>query len=228
MATKRTVSPSVDNVSSSPGQRGGDMDTLSAFQGVISNEDAERQTERLVRLYLEKSVGLPDQQNSYKICLLHDDRKWHHAAHDVYHWYSSKGLPCHIQSYCDDGWFDIISKLKCSHYLFFGLPPFEKGKKSFLKRTPRSPVESQQEIDFFTLGGGSPANLKINSIVVVLPEKISTKKEYRQKVSGHYLEHYVKLDGQKTPSVVAASALGIFIGKGNRGREGGRGRFGDG
>ena len=217
MATNRTASPSVDNVSTSvsPRQRG-DVDTLSAFQGVISNEDAERQTERLIRLYREKSkVGIPD-QNSYKICLLHDDRKWHHAAHDVNHWYTSKGLPCHIHSYCDEGWFDEVQRLRASHYLFFGLPPFEKGKKGFLlKRTPRSPVESQQEIDFFTLGGGGSTNLKLNNVVVVLPEKISTKKEYRQKISGHYLEHYVKLDGQKTPSVLAASALGIFIGEDN-------------
>lgn len=203
--SKRTASPS-DTLS----QTAETMTLLSAFEGVISNEDAEKQTERLIKLY---QTGKKD--GHHKICILHDDRKWQHTANDVYVWYTQKEVPCHIMTYCDEGWFSEVQRLKPSHYLFFGLPPFDRGRKGFvLKRTPRSPNDSSPiEMDFFTPGSITHHNLRLNSVVVVLPEKISTKREYRQKVTGHYLERYVKLDGHKRPSVLASSALGIFAGK---------------
>lgn len=209
---KRTASPSEASLSTHQQQRyNDDTGTLSAFEGVISNEDAEKQTERLISLF--KAAARKDPIH-HKICLLHDDRKWQHAANDVHVWYNQKNVPCIIMSYCDDGWFSSLQQLKPSHYLFFGLPPYDRGRKGFLKRTARSPSDnSPLETDFFTPGSVLHKTLRLNSIVVILPEKISTKREYRQKVAGHYLDRYAKLDGHKRPSVLAASALGIFTGK---------------
>lgn len=189
----RTISPSEPQA-----------ETLSAFEGVVSNEDAEKQTERLIRLY---STGEKDENRG--ICILHDERKWSHTASEIYAWYHAKSLPCSIISYSKPNWLDNIKSSQASHFLFLGLPPFDRGKKGFsIKRPVKSPVDSSQaEVEFF-----STKNCQLNRVIVVLPEKIPTKREYRQKISGHYLDKYLKLDGNKRPSVLAASALGVFAG----------------
>ena len=192
-STNRTVSPS---------EQSEHVETLSAFEGVVSNEDAEKQTERLIRIY---SASKRDE-----ICVLHDDRKWPDVAREIRAWYRSKSLPCSLTSYSKPNWFESIKGTTVpSHFIFLGLPPFDRGKKNFsIKKTVKSPVDgSQAEMEYFSL-----KNCVLNRVVVVLPEKVQTKREYRQKISGHYLEKYLKLDGMKPSSVLAASALGVFAG----------------
>lgn len=208
---RKTASPTNESLSS---QLGDTQTLLSAFEGVISNEDAEKQTERLIRLFKtgkKDEAGKKDGLRS--ICVLHDDRRWQHQANSVYCWYQDKKLSCDYISYFKPGWLEEVKSRNFTHFLFFGLPPCDRGKKGFGLRKAKSPIDNtQMEADFFTPTPQGTGNLHVNNVVVVLPEKIYTKKENRQKIAGHYLEHYLKLDGQKPSSVLAASALGVFAG----------------
>jgi hypothetical protein len=142
------------------------------------------------------------------ICVLHDDSRWTLAANEAYSWYKGKSLPCQIVSYFKSNWLDDVKSFQYTHFVFFGYPPFDCGKKRInFRRAVKSPIDSnQQEMDYFAPSNNRP----LNSVVVILPEKISSKKDFRQRMPGHYLDKYLKLDGTKRPSVLAASALGVF------------------
>ena len=180
-------------------------DTISAIEGVISNEDAEKQTERLVNLFRTT------QDN--RICVLHDDRKWQLVAEKILLWYQEKNIACELLVYTKPGWIDEIKGF--SHFIFLGLPPYDRGRRGLRLRSPKSPTDgSQMEMSYFMpVPNGGNGGLQINNVVVVIREPINTKHQYKQKVSGHYLEHYLILDGKrKQPSVLAASSLGVFAG----------------
>lgn len=178
-------------------------DTISAIEGVISNEDAEKQTERLVNLFRTT------QDN--RICVLHDDRKWQFVAEKILLWYQEKNIACELLVYTKPGWIDEVKVF--SHFIFLGLPPYDRGRRGLRLRSPKSPTDgSQMEMSYFLpVPDGGSGGLQINNVVVVIREPINTKHQYKQKVSGHYLEHYLILDGKrKQPSVLAASSLGVF------------------
>ena len=197
----RTVSPSELGGSIHPG-----AEMLSAIEGVISNEEVEKQTDRLLNLFKNK-----------KICVLLD-RKWQHTAEKIHGWFQEKKVEIELMSYATPGW---IQEVKCgtyTHFIFLGLPPCDKRKRGPLRmiRQAKSPTTadySQMEYNFFTpaIDGGT-GDLRVNNVVVVVRDPINTKKDYKQRISGHYLEHYLILDGKKHPSVLSASALGVFAG----------------
>lgn len=186
-------------------------ETVTAFPDAITNDEAESQTAVLTSLFCKDK----DKPEKRAICILHNHR-WRETAERVQNFYSrdGRGIESQLVSYNEAKWLDSVRALKCTHYLFFGMPPYEKGRKGLLRpRTPRSPVDSNlAEAEFFTPVPYGNGSLKINNVVVVLWEMPQTMKD-RNKMSGHYLEKYLKLYGNKPHSVIAACALGVFVGE---------------
>ena len=184
---------------------------VTAFPEAITNDEAEAQTAVLTSLFFKDK----DRREKRAICVLHN-HKWREIAERVQNFYSEgRGIDTHLVSYDEAKWMDNVRTLRCTHYLFFGMPQYERSRRSILRpRTPRSPVDgSSSEADFFTPTPYGSGNLKINNVVVVLLEMPQTLKD-RNKLLGHYLEKYLKLSGvNKPPSVIAACALGVFSGE---------------
>ena len=183
---------------------------VTAFPEAITNDEAELQTGVLTSLFCKDK----DRGEKRAICILHN-QKWRETAERVQNFYTvGRRIESHLVSYDETKWLDAVRVLKCSHYLFFGMPQYERSRRSLLRpRTPRSPIESNSaEAEFFTPSPYGAGHLKVNNVVVVLWDMPQTMKD-RNKMSGHYLEKYLKLSGNKPHSVIAASALGVFSGK---------------
>ena len=183
---------------------------LSAFKQVISNEEAEKQVRVLTKLFIKTARGAGEK----KICLLHN-QQWLHTAKEVSNWYSDRRIPVESVSYEEVRWLENVKQSACTHFIFFGYPAHERQKRRVL-RSAKSPIESSTAISaFFTPkdGGGSVGSRRVNEVVVVLGDKLSTRKDHKSRFGDHYLERYLKLHFHKESAVVAASALGIFAGQ---------------
>ncbi len=184
-------------------------ENMSAIEGVISAEEVERQTVRLLALFKKKK----------KVCVLLDDRKWQLTADKMLAWFQERSVEAEQVSYTKQGWIDDVKNGQFTNFIFLGLPNCDRKRKGPLRiiRPARSPTAadySQMEFNYFTpniISGGNPS-MGVNSIVIVVREPFNTKKDFKQRISGHYLESYIVLDGKKDPNVVSASALGIFAG----------------
>lgn len=184
-------------------------ENMSPIEGVISMEDIDKQTTRLLTLFQNKSI-----------CVLHDERKWQHTADKITAWFEEKKVEAVQISYSKPGWIETIKTGHYTKFIFLGLPPCDRKRKGALRimRPARSPTASdycQMEYNYFTpsvLSGGN-SSMSVNNVVVVVRDPINTKKDFKQRVSGHYLESYMILDGKKDPGVISASALGVFAGK---------------
>lgn len=174
---------------------------LSSFEGVISNEDAEKQTERLISLFKTAPKGKKN-----KICILHG-KKFQLTAEKIHYWYQEQKLSSVMVPHDKANWIED-ARDGCTHFLFLGAPSYQRNPGKMFKRVTRSPVDfNQMEYEFFM-----SERIRVNNVAVILQDSVCTKKEYKQ-FSGHYLDHFVKLNGKKAPSVLAASALGIFAGR---------------
>ena len=183
---------------------------LSAFKQVISNEEAEKQVRVLTKLFINTARGAGEK----KICLLHN-QQWLQTAKEVSTWYSDRRIPVERQSYEEARWFESVKQSACTHFIFFGYPSHERQKRRGI-RSAKSPIESSTAISaFFTPkdGAGNTACRRVNEVVVVLGDRLSTRKDHKSRFGDHYLERYLKLHFLKEPAVVAASALGIFAGQ---------------
>lgn len=182
---------------------------LSAFKEVISNEEAEKQVRVLTNLYLNSSRG--SSESGRRICLLYS-QNWKHTVRVVGDWYTHPDRRIPVASICyeEPRWFETMKQCGCSHFIFFGIPPHERQKKRGF-RSAKSPIEASStavSIFFSPKEGGR----KVNDVVVVLQDRLTTRKDLKSRFSEHYLERYLKLNGPKEPTVIAASALGIFAG----------------
>ena len=205
MAEPRTISPSLAG-SIYPG-----TDNSSAIDGVITAEEVDNQTERLLTIFKNK-----------KVCVLHDGPgKWQVTAEKVYSWFQERSVHAEQISYANKGWIEEVRTGQFTNFIFLGLPACDRKRKGPLRmmRPARSPTASdysQMEFSYFSPGviSGKTTTMNVNDVVVVVRGVINTKKDFKQKISGHYLEPYIILDGRKDPVVVSSSALGIFAGIG--------------
>lgn len=188
-------------------------DNLSPIEGVISMEDIERQTTRLLTLFMNKSV-----------CVLHDERKWQHTAEKIITWFEERKVEAVQINYTQQGWIETVKTGQYTKFIFLGLPPCDRKRKGPLRimRPARSPTASdysQMEYNYFTpsvLTGGN-SMMTVNNVVLVVRDPINTKKDFKNRINGHYLESYMILDGKKDPGVISALALGVFAGEITRG-----------
>lgn len=198
-----SVSPSLEGGSIHPG-----TENMSAIDGVISMEEVDRQTVRLLTLFKTK-----------KVCVLSDERKWQHNAEKILAWFQERGVEAEHVSYLKQGWIEDVKSGQFTNFIFLGVPVCDKKRKGPLRimRPARSPTAadySQMEFNYFTPGviNNGNSSMAVNDVVVVVRDPINTKKDFKQRISGHYLESYIFLDGKKDTSVVSAAALGIFAG----------------
>ncbi len=205
MTESRTISPS-EAGSIHPG-----TENMSAIDGVISVDEVENQTERLLTIFKNK-----------KVCVLHDGPgKWQITAGKIHSWFHERSVHVGQVSYANKGWIEEVRTGQFTNFIFLGLPACDRKRKGPLRmiRPARSPTASdysQMEYSYFSPGivSGKSITMNINDVVVIVRSAINTKKDFKQKISGHYLEPYIILDGSKDPVVVSASALGIFAGTG--------------
>lgn len=188
--------------------------SVSALRDVISNKEAEQQLDTLTKLFHQRTQTSSGLGPGRKICVLYNELLGK-IAQDVGGQFANRQIGVeHIAYDKNPKWFESARKSESTHFLFFGLPPFERLKKKRLK-SAKSPIDTAGvEYEFFA---PSPpyrdTDLKVNNVVVVLRDPLTTRKDYHAQFKGHYLARYMVLNTRQPPQVIAASTLGVFAGE---------------